>query len=78
MDNLWITMWITFNFMKMKIFIRNSISEISNLLKRKKIYNVKDLLTQEEFLRFTIIQKEISLEKVKKDYANFLKKKAKK
>ena len=64
--------------MKMKIFIKNSISEISELLKRKKIYNVKDLLTQEEFLRFTIIQKEISLEKVKKDYANFLKKKAKK
>ena len=64
--------------MKMKIFIRNSISEISELLKRKKIYNVKDLLTQEEFLRLTIIQKEISLEKVKKDYANFLKKKAKK
>lgn len=75
---MWITMWITFNFMKMKIFIRNSISEISKLLKRKKIYDVKDLLTQEEFLRFTIIQKEISLEKVKKDYANFLKKKAKK
>lgn len=42
--------------------------------KRKNSETLKGLLSQEEFLRFSIIQKEIILEKAKTELAKFLKK----
>jgi hypothetical protein len=48
------------------------------LNKNKNKPGLKELLTKEEFLRFTIIQKEISLEKLKTELKNFLKKNEKK
>ena len=46
----------------------------NKLFKKKNSETLKRLLSKEEFLRFSIVQKEISLEKAKTELAKFLKK----
>lgn len=47
---------------------------LKQFFKRKSPGTLKGLLSKEEFLRFSIIQKEMSLEKAKTELAKFLKK----
>jgi len=47
---------------------------LKGIFKRKNPGNLEGLLSKEELLRFSIIQKEMSLEKAKTELAKFLKK----
>lgn len=47
---------------------------LGQFFKRKSPGSLRDLLSKEEFLRFKIVQKEMSLRKAKTELANFLRK----